>query len=158
MKIDNTTSHSHLILVSGCLVQFRVVDENAMYNHQHDRIFLLDTYVCSGYYAAKVLPEEEYDPNAPAVAKIYADGMETKDVDDDTIFMLVHRRHPTIVEEYIDKAPIPKLSGELHHLICRARSRLERDAWCWAINCEIEKLVRKTRDRERRARERGMPV
>lgn len=153
-----TTSPSHLILVNGCLVQFRVTDDKTMFNQQYDRFCLLDTYVCSGYYAAKVLPDEEYDPNASAVAKIYADGLETKDVDDDTIFMLVHRRQLSSMDKDLDKAPIPELRNELHRVICRARSRLERDAWCWAINCEIEKLVRKTSDREKRAGERGMPV
>ena len=151
-------SRSRLILLNGYLVMFKLKDEKTMYYKQYGRLSLLDVYVCSGYYAAKILPEEEYNANSPAIAKIFADGLETKDVDDDTIFMLKHRYQAAVADENLDSVEIPQLRKEFGQLICRARSRLERDAWCWAINCEIEKLVRRTGDRERRARERGMPI
>ena len=39
--------------------------------------------------------------------------------------------------------------------IFRTRSKLERDAWVWAINVEIEKVVRASKDREEAVRQAG---
>jgi len=50
---------------------------------------------------------------------------------------------------------IPGLSAKRQLMVFRTRSKLERDAWCWAINCEIEKLVRAGREREDRLRKTG---
>jgi hypothetical protein len=36
--------------------------------------------------------------------------------------------------------------------VFRARSKLDRDSWAWAINWEIERLVRRRREREERLR------
>lgn len=129
-----------------------------MHHHQIGRINLLDAYVCSGYYAALALPQDEYDPNAPAVAKLYPDGLETKDLAEDTLFTLWFHPHVTYAKGDFNKVPIPSMSAKHKVVIFRARSKLERDAWCWALNCEIERIVRRTQDRERRTREQGTPV
>lgn len=50
---------------------------------------------------------------------------------------------------------IPGLSAKRKSMVFRTRSMLERDAWCWAINCEIDKLVRAGREREERLRKTG---
>lgn len=50
---------------------------------------------------------------------------------------------------------VPKLNGKRKLLILRARSRLERDGWCWALNSEIERLVRLHSAREAVLRETG---
>ena len=49
---------------------------------------LIDAYVCSGYYAALALMDGEYDPNAAEVVKRFEDGLETRDVEEDTIFLV----------------------------------------------------------------------
>lgn len=134
-----------------------------MHHRRSLPINILDAYVCSGYFAALALPRGEYTPNAPPVARIFQDGLETADADEDTLFMLWFR-HPTSSKalpygerngKFLNDAAIPRLSAKRKVLVCRARSKLERDAWCWALNCEIERLVRASRAREQKARKEG---
>ena len=56
-----------------------------------------------------------------------------------------------------EEAPtsVPPLNGKHSMLVLRARSRLERDAWCWALNAEIERLVRLNALREEAIRNDG---
>ncbi|EJC98002.1 uncharacterized protein FOMMEDRAFT_114825 [Fomitiporia mediterranea MF3/22] len=158
--------HAHLILIRGTLVIFKVTNDFSLHNHQISRINLIDAYVCSGYYAALALPQEEWDPNAPPIAKLFPDGLETRDRAEDTLFMLWYRPHDTSNINYADAKgdmnmnmiAVPELHGKKRVMFFRARSRLERDAWCWALNCEIEKIVRRTKVREGRIRNLGMPV
>jgi hypothetical protein len=106
------------------------------------------------------LPPDEYNPNSPPVARLFADGLESVDAEEDTLFMLWYRSHHVKkdnVLERMEDTTIPALSAGHKVLICRARSRLERDAWCWALNCEVERLARATRNREMKAREQGEP-
>jgi len=37
-------------------------------------------------------------------------------------------------------------------LILKARSQMERDAWCWALNAEVERTARASAQREERLR------
>jgi len=82
------------------------------------------------------------------------------------LFMIWYRRQSPVVDELAtgittggadagaqDNAP--RLSAKRKLMVFRTRSKLERDAWCWAINCEIDKLVRAAREREERLRETG---
>lgn len=67
--------------------------------------------------------------------------------------------NPTQVEGE-DKQPpsqstVPRLSTKREVVVFRTRSKLERDSWCWALNCEIEKIVRVQKDREERMRDTG---
>ena len=50
---------------------------------------------------------------------------------------------------------VPALNSKHQILVFKARSKLERDAWCWALNAEIERVVRATADREERLRSGG---
>jgi len=52
-------------------------------------------------------------------------------------------------------ASVPALNGNHKLLVLRARSQLERDAWCWALNAEIERLVRVHALREQAVRDDG---
>ena len=149
---------------------------------------LIDAYVCSGYYAALALMDGEYDPNAAEVVKRFEDGLETRDVEEDTIFLVwfrghgVHGTHGSngpgrrgggnnnndnkSVRDGVgtgggtgsgagagmESTPVLPMSAKHQMRIFRARNRLERDAWCWALNCEIERLGRETKGREERLR------
>ena len=140
---------------------------------------LIDAYVCSGYYAALALMDGEYDPNAAEVVKRFEDGLETRDVEEDTIFLVWFRGHGVHgthgpnrrggrgggnnnisdnksvrdgVGAGMESTPVLPLSAKHQMRIFRARNRLERDAWCWALNCEIERLGRETKGREERLR------
>jgi hypothetical protein len=53
------------------------------------------------------------------------------------------------------KNSIPALNGRHSLLVLRARSKLERDSWCWALNVEVERLVREHSVREQGIREDG---
>lgn len=43
---------------------------------------------------------------------------------------------------------VPSLSAKRHTAVFRTRSKLERDAWVWAIRSEVEKAVRASKERE----------
>ena len=139
-------------------MQFKMSKHLKKLNHQNTRISLVDAYVVSGYYAALSLSADEYDPNAPPTARLFADGLETRDTAEDTLFILWYRPHSQYDVDELNKTPIMQLSARHRKLILRARSRLERDMWCWAINSEIERLARQTKEREKRIREMGTPI
>jgi len=158
------------------------LDEDGLFHRRSLVINLLDAYIVSGYYAASMLPRREFDPDAPPQSKLFSDGLATTDLEEDVVFLLWYRSHSTIqgkgdamsafdfqlhygtgngkskYEDTLNSAPIPELEAKPKLLICRARSKLERDAWCWALNCEIERLVRTSQPREHKAREQGSPV
>ena len=52
-------------------------------------------------------------------------------------------------------APILPLSAKRKVALFRTRSKLERDAWCWALNTEIEKVAHLNPQREILMREMG---
>jgi hypothetical protein len=122
---------------------------------------LIDAYVCSGYFAALALPKGQYNANGNAAPRRYQDGLETDDPEEDMLFMVWYRPQTPMVEKtaasVTPTAPksVPALSAKRKLLVFRTRSKLERDAWCWALNCEIEKLVRTQSDREEKLRETG---
>ena len=146
--------------MQGNLIQYRMAGRKTLH-HRRDRLInLLDASVISGYLAAQYLPEGEYDPDAPRVARRYADGLETDDGAEDTLFMLWYRTTSSggdeierIHQAASESAPPLKMKRKL--AIFRTRSKLERDTWVWAINVEIEKVVRTTAEREERIREAG---
>lgn len=155
-----------LFLVPGRLIEFNVSPNSTLHHRQSKEIGLLDAYVCSGYFAALALRPSEYSPESPHLPRRYQDGLETDEREEDELFVIWYRKAP--MAPYTGERPnapaggfqptpnIPRLSKRSHKLIVfRTRSKVERDAWCWALGCEIEKVVRNNRDRERRVREAG---
>jgi len=160
--------HLQLVLVNGHLVQFRIKPTMSLHYHKRKSINLIDAYVCSGYFAAQTLPSGQFKPDAPAVARRYADGLETDDPEEDTLFMLWYRSHHVGAGDEAGSSPaaqlqrgpshgavIPPLSAKRKVALFRTRSKLERDAWCWALNTEIEKMARSNPQREIKMREMG---
>lgn len=101
-------------------------------------------------------------PNAEPCPRRYHDGLETDDREEDMLLMICYRPYPHIFNADQDPTvtpvnfmSIPSLSVKYKMLVFKARSNLERDAWCWALNAEIEKIVRAQKDRENRLRESG---
>ncbi|KAF8158329.1 Pleckstrin homology domain-containing protein [Crassisporium funariophilum] len=151
-----------LYLVAGHLVRFRIGPQSSLYTAVRKKINLLDAYVCSGYFAALTLPSGEYTPNAVPTAKRYQDGLETDDRDEDILFMIWYRSQPQMnnadqdpTVTPVNSKSVPTLSAKNKMLVFKTRSNLERDAWCWALNSEIEKIVRAQKDREEKLRETG---
>ncbi|KAF9527557.1 Pleckstrin homology domain-containing protein, partial [Crepidotus variabilis] len=154
-----------LFLVAGHLVRFKIKGHSSVYPAVKKKINLLDAYVCSGYFAAQALPKGEYKPNTPPTARRYGDGLETDDRDEDIMFNVWYRSQPQMLGAEkdptttpVDDKSIPKLSNRLKVLIFKTRSVLERDAWCWAINSEIEKIMRTQSQREMKLRDTGKLV
>lgn len=140
--------HVQLILVSGHLVEFHITS-TSQYFKRGKIIRLLDAYVCSGYFAAQRLPEGQYDPDSPPLARRYQDGLESDDRDEDTLFMVWW--YPGNGGQPADSPKnlaVPSLSAKRHTAVFRTRSKLERDAWVWAIRSEVEKAVRASKERE----------
>ncbi|XP_006462707.1 hypothetical protein AGABI2DRAFT_207264 [Agaricus bisporus var. bisporus H97] len=159
-----------MYLVNGHLIPFLIASGFALHVAMRKRINLVDAYVCSGYMAALTLPKGQYCPNAPIAARRYEDGLEANDREEDMLIVIRYRKHapeipqrPGIVLVPNSKANnntsgsqwIPPLSEKYRFLILRTRSKIERDAWCWALNIEIEKLTRKQKGREEKLRQTG---
>ena len=151
-----------LCLVAGHLAQFRIKPRSSLYTSVRQKINLLDAYVISGFFAAQTLPQGQYMPDAEPCPRRYHDGLETDDRDEDMIFMIYYRPQPQMVNADqdptvtpVNSKSIPSLSAKHKILVFRARSGLERDAWCWALNTEIERMVRAQKDREDKLRHSG---
>ncbi|EGN92139.1 hypothetical protein SERLA73DRAFT_117776 [Serpula lacrymans var. lacrymans S7.3] len=150
-----------LLLISGHLVQYHVTPKSSLHHRRTKDINLLDAYVCSGYLAAMSLRRSEYNPGTTTFARRYQDGLEAVDLNEDVIFVIWYRKKilPSLSPEGLSgQTNIPSLSAKKKIAVFRARSKVERDAWCWALNCEIEKLVRVHKDREEQLRETGGPM
>lgn len=152
----------HLILTNGHLIRFRITPNSALHLIMSKKTPLLDAYVCSGYLAAISLPRGQYVASASAAPRRYQDGLEADDPEEDTLFMVWYHpqssvaMQPTATDPTSPSSkPLPTLSSKKKVMVFRTRSKLERDAWCWAINCEIERLVRMEREREIKLREAG---
>ncbi|KDR82730.1 hypothetical protein GALMADRAFT_844524 [Galerina marginata CBS 339.88] len=151
-----------LFLVAGHLVLFRVGPHSSLYPAIRKKINLLNAYVCSGYFAAQTLPKGQYMPNTPPPPRRYQDGLETDDREEDMLFMIWYRpqRQMTNADEdptttSVNMKSVPSLSAKNKTLVFRTRSLLEKDSWCWALNSEIEKIVRAQKSREEKLRETG---
>ncbi|KAJ3568113.1 hypothetical protein NP233_g5925 [Leucocoprinus birnbaumii] len=159
-----------LFLVDGHLVSFRIGPHNSLHPANKKKINLIDAYVISGYLAALNLPKGQYRPNAPTVARRYEDGLEADDREEDMLFVICYRKHAAVIPQKPTITPVPgsttnnnaegtpgvpPLSEKHKLLVCKTRSKLERDGWCWALNVEIEKLTRKQKEREEKLRQTG---
>ncbi|GJE98302.1 hypothetical protein PsYK624_145290 [Phanerochaete sordida] len=142
--------HMQLVLVQGHLVEYTIA--NAEVHHRRRQVVhLLDAYICSGYLAAQHLPEGQYRPDDPPLPRRYQDGLESDDRDEDTLFMVWWARPAVRAPE----SALPPLNFKRKISVYRTRSKLERDAWVWAIKTEIEKAVRGSQEREEKLRQAG---
>lgn len=159
-----------MFLTSGHLVQYHITPKSSLHRRRSKKINLLDAYVTSGYFAALQLPEGQYNAAATSVPRRYQDGLEADDPEEDMLFVVWYRPQAPVIKGPAAVTPpaktresdnsqgqggVPSLSAKRKLVVFRTRSKLERDAWCWAINAEIEKLVRSASQRERRLREFG---
>ncbi|KAF4576993.1 hypothetical protein EYR36_004977 [Pleurotus pulmonarius] len=151
-----------LVLVAGHLVWFRVKASSQLNRRARKKIGLLDAYVGSGYFAVTILPRGQYTADT-SLPRRYQDGLEADDPEEDTIFAVWYLSttgdalyKPGEIGTRVEvpgAVPVPPLSAKRKVVVFRTRSKIERNTWCWALNCEIEKLVRAQKDRESRLRE-----
>lgn len=151
-----------MFLVAGHLVNYRIRPKYSLHTAMKKKISLQDAYVGSGYFAAQALPNGQYNPTANSVPRRYQDGLETDDPEEDILFMIWYRAETPSVAPGKDAlpaeapvGPVPALAAKRKAVVFRTRSKLERDSWCWAINCEIEKIMRAQKEREVMLRETG---
>ena len=137
-----------MLIVSGHLVLFNIRAKSAFHPRRNDTISLLDAYAVSGLFAAQSLPSGQFKPNAPIVARRYRDGLEAEEREEDTLFMLLYYPHSFGAGMGEGRAATPTLGANRRTMVFRARSKVERDLWCWALNLEIEKVARAQKDRE----------
>ncbi|KZO96514.1 hypothetical protein CALVIDRAFT_481392 [Calocera viscosa TUFC12733] len=166
-------THMYHILVQGHLMQFKLTSSTNSAYRMVTSIPLADAYVYSGQSAMASMPPSKDDQQGRVITRYYQDGFEGRDSDEDTTFIIWYR------DVHVESRPVPKppenamasahvqegegpqpshiplFKDKNRLLICRARSKLERDTWCWALNVEIERLVRATMARERALREYG---
>ncbi|KAG8886651.1 hypothetical protein FRB97_000071 [Tulasnella sp. 331] len=154
--------HMFHVLTHGHIVQYYLTATKSARFTRSTTINLLDAYIYSGQLAVATLPQGSAG-TSQATPKRYQDGLEADDDDEDVTFIIWYRSHSTGASPHDITTPdqrthIPPLDGKHHMLICKARSILERDSWCFALNCEIERLARRTASREKDLKEmRGMP-
>lgn len=148
-----------MFLVTNHLVRYRIKPKTLLHQALKKKICLADAHVCSGYWAAIALPDGEFDPCNPPVGRRYQDGLEINDREEDTMFMVYYRSPDKSIPDSLYhtdvRTRIPSINAKRKTLFFRTRSKLERDSWCWAINCEIEKTVRMHREREEVIRSSG---
>lgn len=151
--------HMLVILTHGHLILFHLKGTKSAHHHRSRSINLIDSYTYSGQLAVATLPKE--DTSAEPTARRYQDGLEANDTDEDVTFIIWYRPHSAQISQSTTpegsaneySAKIRPLSGKHKMLICKARSKFERDLWCYALNAEIERLARATAARERRLRD-----
>jgi hypothetical protein len=141
-----------LFLVASQLVQFHVKPKSTDFRKRGKPVSLLDAYIISGVFAAQALPKGQYNPNNPITPRLYADGLECDDSEENTLFTVYY-----VSRKRAQAEKVPSLNAAKKMMVFRCRSRVERDLWCWAMNTEIEKLARKRRHREE-LRNAGAPI
>ncbi|KAJ7601025.1 Pleckstrin homology domain-containing protein [Mycena floridula] len=150
-----------MLLVHGHILFFTIGPNVPMHKSAGKAISLVDAYTCSGYLAAQLLPGGQYNPNSTPMARRYQDGLETDDPEEDTLFTVSYRTQTVSSNVSVSTTQppqsIPSLSTK-RIIFFRTRSKLERDAWCWALNCEIERVARKHQEREKTLRDTGAVV
>ncbi|KAG9035602.1 hypothetical protein FRB95_011008 [Tulasnella sp. JGI-2019a] len=151
--------HMFHVLTHGCIVQYFLKPTKSAHFNRSRAINLLDAYVYSGQLAISSLPQGSAQPSQ-AAPKRYQDGLEADDDDEDVTFIIWYRPHssgPLVNEKTTggQHTTIPPLDGKHKILVCKARSILERDSWCFALNAEIERLSRRTSSREKDIQELG---
>ncbi|CUA72521.1 Nuclear pore complex protein Nup214 [Rhizoctonia solani] len=159
--------HHFHVLTGGHLVLYHITPNVTSY-HRHSRtVNLADAYVYSGQIAMRSLPRAAGVDSRQKIPRRYQDGLESDDSEEDTTFIIWYRPHSTHIpldpllssEPAVkDEPSIAPLGGKHKLIICKARSRLERDAWCWVLNAEIERLSRMLSTREKYMRNQGVLV
>nr|XP_018262424.1 uncharacterized protein I303_05441 [Kwoniella dejecticola CBS 10117]OBR84582.1 hypothetical protein I303_05441 [Kwoniella dejecticola CBS 10117] len=154
----------YIVLTGGTLVSFKIKKKNAFHTRKK-RYPLFGAYVYSGMLALDELPSPNSNDIFTSQSRVYQDGLQSSDGAEDTTFCVRLTTSPYSSTNSSKKAWTtrkkvtqpwenedltqdqeflpPDLSKNPNQLlIFRARSKLERDRWVWAINAEMERQVR----------------
>ncbi|BEJ14793.1 hypothetical protein CspHIS471_0405600 [Cutaneotrichosporon sp. HIS471] len=145
----------YLVLMQGSLVAFASDGSGGMQNRR--AVWpLFGSFVYSGMLAQDELDANENEQAWDPKNRMYMDGLQSADGAEDTTFCVrilwphgsFAPPQPWDMEEnrksgaQASFTPPPLRTKPLRLLVCRARSKLERDRWVWALNCEKERFAR----------------
>jgi len=140
----------YIVLAGGMVITFKIKKTQA-FHQRKKRFSLFGAYVYSGMMAQDELHEAADQDALASHPKVYHDGLQSADGAEDTTFCI---RLPVTLSNWSqrkayqweaegDHVDVPSLSKKAPALLFfRARSALERDRWVWAINAEMERMVR----------------
>ena len=134
-------------------MQYHITARALLHHRKKQVIGLLYAYACSGYFAEQHLPMGQPNASAHPVTRRYQDRLETDDTEEDTLIIIWYRNVPATGNG--GSAVVPPLNAKRKVAIFRTWSKLERGTWVWAINAEIKKGVRASREREEAVRMAG---
>lgn len=134
----------------GSLAWFKIHKGSLLHTAVKKKINLGNAYVLSGFLAAQLLPRDQFQDIA---ALRYGDGLEVDDDDVDRLFVILYYS-----QKYSSENPpkLPLLKMKRKMAVFKTRSKLERDSWCWALNCEIERIMRSRPEYEDKLRNQGI--
>ncbi|WVQ73104.1 hypothetical protein IAR50_002668 [Cryptococcus sp. DSM 104548] len=155
----------YMVLTEGSLVSFKISGKNAF--HKRKKTYpLFGAYVYSGLLAHEEIhePSNRQGPSTMEY-RVYQDGLQSSDGPEDTTFCVrlaipgsswtAKTVDPWDLGDDEDYTPLPLSKSPQGLLIFRARSKLERDRWVWAINAEMERQARSHLRQEKALREYG---
>ncbi|WVQ65819.1 uncharacterized protein L199_003997 [Kwoniella botswanensis] len=149
----------YIVLSGGTLISFKIKKKNAFHTRKK-RYPLFGAYVYSGMLALDEIPSTSSSDAFTSESRVYQDGLQSSDGAEDTTFC-VRLTSPSsskkekgwgkkvtqpwenqdlVKDQNFLPPDLSKRPSQL--LIFRARSKLERDRWVWAINAEMERQVR----------------
>ncbi|EIW73527.1 hypothetical protein TREMEDRAFT_25253, partial [Tremella mesenterica DSM 1558] len=139
--------HRYIVLSGGCIITFKIKSSQP-FQHRKSRWPLFGAYVYSGMLAVDELHVAQDQDAFTTRHRVYQDGLQSCDGTEDTTFCVRFllpengwgKRHPWEEGGIIQPPQLSEKPPAL--LIFRARSKLERDRWVWAINAEMERQSR----------------
>lgn len=157
----------YTVLCGSALVLFSI--DRSPFHRRRQQYSLLDAYIYSGFLAEAELTSVLHEDFWLGEARVYQDGLQCADDVQDCTFVLWLRRVETkrrrlkriagtrqaIADADKHYSPVPLGRAPAKTLIFRARSKLERDQWIWAIKQDMENQGRVHTERAKRIREDG---
>ncbi|GAA5963604.1 hypothetical protein JCM21900_000304 [Sporobolomyces salmonicolor] len=152
----------HVLLLPGTLIEYQSFQRNLYgqplatpYHRRKFTLSLRDCYCYSGSLTAALFHgtanTTAWDPANTTqhhFPRCYTttDGLRTTDDDEDCTFVLLRMRHG-------GHGTAKKFGQKGVARVYRARSKVERDQFVYALNCAIERLLRGEQEREERLRD-----
>ncbi|KIR57141.1 spore wall assembly protein [Cryptococcus gattii Ru294] len=157
----------YMALTQGTFVSFKVTGK-ASFHVRKKNYPLFGAYTYSGLLAHEEIHEPHNRDAFFSQYRVYQDGLQSSDGPDDTTFCIrlaisgshssENASNPWHSSDNEDHTSIKLSKSPRSLLIFRARSKLERDRWVWAINAEVERQVRAHLDQQNRFRAYGKVI
>ncbi|WVQ83201.1 hypothetical protein IAT38_005340 [Cryptococcus sp. DSM 104549] len=154
----------YVVLAGGCLVTFKI-KRTAAFHPRKKKYILFGAYAYSGLLARDEIHEPSSQDAFTSEQRVYQDGLQSGDGPEDTTFCVrlaipgskwgKKATNPWELKDGQHFVPPGLSTSPKSLLIFRARSKLERDRWVWAINAEMERQVRAHTGQEKVLRDYG---